>query len=100
VEIVASHGRYLDILAEGTGKGPAVGHVADKLSLTQSRVVVAGDSGNDLTMLRACPFPIVVGNASDGLAQDPSLSHAYRAEGCYAAGVLEGVRYFQAQGSW
>ena len=100
VEIVASHGRYLDILSEGAGKGPAVGHVADKLSLTRSRTVVAGDSGNDLTMLRACPFPIVVGNASDGLAQDPSLSHAYRAKGCYAAGVLEGVRHYQAQGSW
>lgn len=76
VEVIASHGLYLDILSEGAGKGPAVGHVADKLSLTQSRVVVAGDSGNDLTMLRACPLPIVVGNASDGLAQDPSLSHA------------------------
>ncbi|MGB3167102.1 MAG: HAD-IIB family hydrolase [Alteraurantiacibacter sp.] len=100
VAVVASHGRYLDILSEGAGKGPAVGHVAEKLSLLQSQVVVAGDSGNDLTMLRACPFPIVVGNASDGLAQDPSLSHAYRAKGCYAAGVLEGVRHFQAQGTW
>lgn len=100
VEIVASHGRYLDVLSEGAGKGPAVVHVADTLSLTQSRVVVAGDSGNDLTMLRACRFPIVVGNASDGLAQDPSLAHAYWAKGCYAAGVLEGVRHYQAQGSW
>ena len=100
VEIVASHNRYLDILSEGAGKGPAVAHVAEKLSLTLARVVVAGDSGNDLTMLRACPFPIVVGNASDGLARDPSLSHAYRAKGCYAAGVLEGVRHYQSQGHW
>lgn len=100
VEIVASHGRYLDILAEGSSKGHAVAYVADRLNLTQSRVVVAGDSGNDLTMLRACPFPILVGNSSDGLAQEPSLSHAYLAKGHFAAGVLEGVRHYQAQGSW
>ncbi|WBY16507.1 HAD-IIB family hydrolase [Erythrobacteraceae bacterium WH01K] len=99
-EVVASHGRYLDLLSEGSGKGPAVAHVVEVLSLTQSRVVVAGDSGNDLTMLRACPFPILVGNASDGLAQDPSLSHAYRAKGHFAAGVLEGVRHYQEVGSW
>ena len=100
VEVVASHNRYLDILSDGTGKGAAVMHVADALSFTQARVVVAGDSGNDLTMLRACPFPILVGNASDGLRQDPMLSHAYRAKGCYAAGVLEGVKHYQAQGGW
>ncbi|NVD45072.1 HAD-IIB family hydrolase [Qipengyuania atrilutea] len=100
VDVVASHLRYLDILPEGVGKGSAVMHVADRMDLTQSRVVVAGDSGNDLTMLRSCPFPIVVGNASDGLTKDPSLSHAYMARGTYAAGILEGVKHYQAAGCW
>ena len=100
VEIIASHGRYLDILPGGVSKGAAVLHVADRLSLPQARLVVAGDSGNDLAMLRACPHPIVVGNWSDGLGEDPSLDHAYVARGCNAAGVLEGVRYYLSSGSW
>lgn len=100
VEVVASHGRYLDILPRNAGKHSAVLHVADRLDLTQAKIVVAGDSGNDLAMLRACPHPIIVANWSDGLGQDPSLSHAYIASASHAAGVLEGIRHFQIAGSW
>ena len=100
VEVIASHGRYLDILPEGVNKGSAVDHVADKLGLLRARVAVAGDSGNDLGMLRSCVHPIIVGNWSDGLGRDPSLSHAYVAQASHAAGVLEGVRHFHASGSW
>ena len=100
VEIVASHGRYLDILPNGVNKGAAVDHVADCMGLLRARIAVAGDSGNDLGMLRSCVHPIVVGNWSDGLGDNPALSHAYIAQASHAAGVLEGVRHFQARGSW
>ena len=100
IEIVASHGRYLDILARGVGKHAAVLHVADALGMTQSQVVVAGDSGNDRAMLRACPHPIIVGNWSDGLGDDPALSHAYMASATHAGGVLEGVRHYSEAGHW
>ncbi|RPF71028.1 HAD-IIB family hydrolase [Aurantiacibacter spongiae] len=100
VEVIASHSRYLDVLPGGVGKDAAVMHVAERLGLLLSRVVVAGDSGNDRAMLRSCPHPIVVGNWSDGLADDPALSHAYIASASHAAGVLEGVKHFRAQGSW
>ncbi len=100
VQIVTSHGRYLDILPRGIGKDAAVMHVADRLGLTQARIVVAGDSGNDRAMLRACPHPIVVGNWSDGLGKDPALSHAYIASASHAAGILEGLRHYQEAGNW
>lgn len=100
VEIVASHHRYLDVLATGVGKHAAVLHVADKLDMTQSQVVVAGDSGNDRAMLRACPRPIVVGNWSDGLGDDPALSHAYIAAASHARGILEGVKHYREAGAW
>ena len=99
-EVVASHGRYLDVLAPGTGKHAAVLHVAEILGMLQSQVVVAGDSGNDRAMLRGCPQPIVVGNWSDGLGDDPSLSHAYVASASYAGGILEGLRHFSKAGRW
>lgn len=100
VEVVSSHGLYLDILAAGIGKHAAVLHVADRLGMTQSQVVVAGDSGNDRAMLRACPRPIIVGNWSDGLGEDPALSHAYKASATHAAGVLEGVQHYRDAGGW
>ena len=100
VEVVASHGRYLDILASGIGKHAAVLHVADRLGMTQGQVVVAGDSGNDRAMLRACPRPIIVGNWSDGLGDDPALSHAYKASATHAAGILEGVQHYRDAGGW
>ena len=100
VEVIESHGRYIDILPKGGGKQAAVAHVATHLGLTQSKVVVAGDSGNDPSMLVACPHPVIVGNWSDGLGNDPALSHAYVASNTHAAGVLEGVRHFQAGGTW
>ncbi|ANU08683.1 HAD-IIB family hydrolase [Paraurantiacibacter namhicola] len=100
VEVVTSHQLYLDILPAGINKGSAVSHVADELGLLRARVAVAGDSGNDLGMLRSCVHPIIVGNWSDGLGDDPALSHAYIAKACHAAGVLEGVKHFQARGSW
>ena len=100
VEVVASHARYLDILASGITKHAAVLHVAETLGLTQARVVVAGDSGNDRAMLRACPRPIVVANWSDGLGDDPALSHAFMAKGSHARGILEGVRHYSEAGNW
>ena len=100
VEVVASHGRYLDVLAGGVGKHAAVLHAADRLDLRQAQVIVAGDSGNDRAMLRACPHPIVVGNFSDDLASDPALEHAYVAAASHAAGVLEGIRHYQEGGRW
>ena len=100
VETVISHGRYVDLLARGSGKGAAVDYVAGLLGLDSDRVAVAGDSGNDVTMLRACSHPIIVGNASDGISALPALAHAYRAKANYAAGILEGVRHFQDAGLW
>jgi sucrose-phosphate synthase len=100
VEVVSSHGLYLDILASGIGKHAAVLHVADRLGMTQAKVVVAGDSGNDRAMLRACPRPIIVGNWSDGLGDDPALSHAYKASATHAAGILEGVQHYRDAGGW
>ena len=100
VQIVASHTRYLDILAGGIAKHAAVQHVTKMLQLSEARIVVAGDSGNDRAMLRACRRPIVVANWSDGLGEDPALSHAFMAKGSHARGILEGVRHYREAGHW
>ncbi len=93
--IIQSHGRYLDILPLGASKGTAVEHVRQRMGLTPRQVFVAGDSGNDIEMLRSSPHAIIVGNYSDDLAAHPDLAHGYVAVGHHARGIIEGVTHFR-----
>ena len=93
--IIQSHGRYLDVLPFAASKGTAVEHVRRKLALDAHRVIVAGDSGNDIEMLRSVPNAIIVGNHSDGLAERRDLRGCYVARGRHAHGILEGVEHFR-----
>ena len=92
--VIQSHGRYLDILPNGVSKGSAVDHVRRRFGLARDRVMVAGDSGNDVEMLRSVPRAIIVANYSDDLASRPDLAHSYVAKHGYARGVIEGVDHF------
>lgn len=93
--VIQSHNRYLDILPLAASKGTAVDYVRQRLNLRPDQVIVAGDSGNDVEMLRACPHAIIVGNYSDGLADRPELAHSYVAKRGYAFGIMEGVAHFR-----
>ncbi|WNL42043.1 HAD-IIB family hydrolase [Halomonas sp. PAMB 3264] len=94
--VIHSHGRYVDILPEAASKGRAVAHVRKHLGVDEAALYVAGDSGNDLDMLRASKCSILVANYSDGLAQAPGMGHVYIARAPHAQGVIEGVKHFQS----
>ncbi|MEE4350126.1 MAG: HAD-IIB family hydrolase [Pacificimonas sp.] len=91
--VIRSHDRYLDILPVRASKGEAVEHVRKGLGIAKADVIAAGDSANDVEMLRTAARPIIVANYCDGLADRDDLSHAYVARASHAAGVLEGVDY-------
>ena len=93
--IIHSHGRYLDILPIRASKGSAVAYVRDLYGLTDRQVFVAGDSGNDIEMLRTMPQAIIVHNFSDDLGTLPDLKHGYVASASYALGIIEGVDHFR-----
>ena len=93
--VIHSHGRYVDILPVDASKGLAVEHVRQRLKIDRQSLYVAGDSGNDLDMLRSSPCSIVVANHSDGLLDAPGMKHAYAAGATHALGIIEGVRHFQ-----
>ena len=93
--VVHSHGRFLDILPARAGKGAAVAFAAERAGVPQSRVFVAGDSGNDITMLRALPNAIIVANHRDGIAERTDLAHAHVAPAPFAAGIVAGVEHFE-----
>ena len=93
--IIHSHGPYLDILPVRASKGSAVTYVRNLYGLSENQVFVAGDSGNDIEMLRTMPQAIIVQNFSDDLASLPDLSHGYFASTAFALGIIEGVDHFR-----
>jgi sucrose-phosphate synthase len=93
--IIHSHGRYLDVLPPAASKGTAVDHVRALYGLSERDVFVAGDSGNDVEMLRARRQAIIVANFSDDLASHAALAHSYVASATHARGVIEGVAHFR-----
>ncbi|MCQ8279592.1 HAD-IIB family hydrolase [Acetobacteraceae bacterium KSS8] len=94
--VIQSHKRYLDILPLGVSKAAAITHVRQLLGLGWDDVVVAGDSANDVEMLRSVPQAVLVANHADGLRHLPDLSHSYLARTRFARGVMEGVEHFHA----
>lgn len=102
--VIWSSGMHLDILPEAAGKGNALHFLLDYLSgqsdrnldLSPEQVIVAGDSGNDLAMFAAFERGIVVANAQPELIAlaEQGREGIYFAQASYAAGVAEGLRYF------
>ncbi len=93
--VIHSHGLYLDVLPEAASKGTAVSHVRALYGLPERAVFVAGDSGNDVEMLRAQAQAIIVANYSDDLASNAALKHSYVARASHARGIIEGVGHFR-----
>jgi len=89
--VVFSHDRLLDILPAKAGKHAAVEHVAGAMGIAMDRVMVAGDSGNDIDMLEGCPNAILVANREDGIGQLAQRASVYQARRSHAGGVLEGM---------
>lgn len=100
VEAMYSGTRYLDILPKGTHKGSAVKYMADIWGIDLANVISAGDSPNDIAMLEDYKS-IIVGNAQQLLldwATTNDHGETYLAQGQHAAGVIEGLRYYQVAG--
>jgi sucrose-phosphate synthase len=92
--VIASHGRYLDVLPVRASKGRAVRFLTHKWSLEPDRVAVAGDSGNDEEMLRGPYRGIVVANHDPEIAHLEGRRGIHFARGRLGRGVLEGLEHW------
>lgn len=94
-KVVYSVGRFLDLLPHRSGKGGAVAYLAEELGISPGNVVTAGDTGNDIDMMRAdLGFRgIAVGNATEELRAvgEPQI---YQARAHHAAGIREGLEHY------
>lgn len=93
VRIVYSSNRDLDVLPAGIDKGAAAAYLAETWNVSRDRVIVCGDTANDLSMFQQGFLGVVVGNALPELRSLDS-PRVYLAEGHFAAGVMEGLQHW------
>ncbi|NIV10763.1 MAG: HAD hydrolase family protein, partial [Aliifodinibius sp.] len=86
--------KNLDLIPTSAGKGSALRYLHKQASINAKRVVVAGNSGEDLEMFEAPYKCIVVGNADQEL-NELEGEHIYHAPSAFADGVLEGLLYWK-----
>jgi sucrose-6F-phosphate phosphohydrolase len=99
VEIIYSGNKDLDILPRAGDKGAAVQFLRDRWQIDPTEAVVCGDSGNDISLFKyGKERGIMVGNAHSELRlwhELHPIEHHYLAVADYAAGILEGLKYFR-----
>lgn len=93
-ELVPSAGEFLDVMPAGVSKGSAVRFAAEQLQVPLSRVIVAGDTGNDVDMLTCGAPAILVANHSSEVAHLADDPRVYVARRAHAAGILEGLVHY------
>lgn len=95
VTLVYSSGRDLDVLPAQTNKAHALNRLCERLGITTSEVLVAGDSGNDAGMfLLPGVRGIVVENAQPELHEAVVHLPTFGATRAFADGVLQGLAHF------
>jgi len=93
-EVIYSHGQFLDILPKRASKGKAIDYLKYKYEFPSSKVMVAGDSGNDEDMIRGHNNGLVVGNHSEELAKLQGNHRVFFSTKSYAAGIIDGLVHY------
>jgi len=93
-EVIYSHGQFLDILPKRASKGKAIKYLKYKYEFPSSKVMVAGDSGNDEDMIRGKDNGLVVGNHSEELEKLRGKTRIYFSSKTYAAGIIDGLVHY------
>ena len=94
--VITSGKSDFDVTPATANKGAAALHVASILGIPRDRMIVAGDSGNDLSMFQVADRAIAVGNARRELIDAADPARTYFARAPRAAGLIEGLLHWGA----
>ncbi len=95
LDALASDNRFFDVLPRGISKGPSLRRLLADLGVAEDRVLVAGDTLNDLSMLALGLPAVAVGNSEPALIERlGGAAHVHHATGHGAAGIAEAIRRF------
>ena len=84
----------MDVLPARASKGRAVRYLSYRWNIPYDSILVAGDSGNDEDMLSGELLGVVVANHSEELERLRGRRKIYFADQPYAAGIIEGINYY------
>ncbi|MFK7993853.1 MAG: HAD family hydrolase [Granulosicoccus sp.] len=99
VNVIFSHGQYLNIVPIRASKGLAMRYLAAKYGIALERTLAIGGSGADEDMMRGNTLAAVVGNRNHEELSNISQSNTiYFAEKSFAAGVLEAMEHYDFLG--
>ncbi|MGJ8623107.1 MAG: HAD-IIB family hydrolase [Yoonia sp.] len=92
LDAIVSDNRFFDVLPKGVSKGPSLLQLMDHLNVKKERVLVAGDTMNDLSMLQTGLPAVAVGGSEAALIDAiTDLASVYAAEAIGAAGIAEAI---------
>jgi sucrose-phosphate synthase len=95
VNVIFSHGQFLDILPYRASKGLALRWAAEQLDIPLENLLVAGGSGADEDMMRGNTRAVVVANRHDEeLSELADVEQIYFAKNSYAAGIIEAIGHY------
>lgn len=94
--ILYSADHYLDILPRETDKGRTLAALVEQLGFSPQRVLVAGDTLNDLSMYSASFPGVCVGGSEPALlAATSALDNVFHAVAPGCGGILEAIKFFK-----
>lgn len=89
---LVSDNRFFDVLPKGVSKGPSLKRLVAHLGIAEERVLAAGDTLNDLSMLECGIQAVAVGGAEEALLNRVrDLDHVFTASAIGAGGILEAI---------
>lgn len=98
-DLLYSADHYLDVLPRGINKGRTLTALIEYLEVDPSRVLVAGDTLNDLSMFEQIYNGVCVGESELALLEaTQGRSRVYHAEAPGCGGILEAISYFSYLG--
>lgn len=93
-KILITEQKYMDLLPYRASKGNAVRYLSYKWKMPMEQIVTAGNSGNDIDMLKGKCKGIVVANYSPEMEGLRRHKHILFAPSPLAVGVLEGLQHY------
>lgn len=94
-DVIVSADVFFDVLPRGVAKGPTLLRLVDALDLPDERVLVAGDTLNDLSLFHTGLRGVAVGNSEPALVEaiaDLPDVHLSELPGC--AGITDAIEHF------
>jgi HAD superfamily hydrolase (TIGR01484 family) len=94
-DCLLSADRFLDVLPPGIAKGPTLNRLIDELGFDRDRVLVAGDTINDLSLFETGLKGVAVGNAEPRLlAAVAARANVYCSSLPGAAGISDALIHY------